>query len=90
MFNTNTLLVLNSIVDPIKQVEKVLPKLGLKNVEKMTECIITKDDPQTVANGYGSAKLVLKDGNLSLCVYKGFVVSWSLKIASGILLPLKI
>ena len=28
-----------------------------QNFEKMTECIITKSDPQTVANGYRSAKL---------------------------------
>ena len=66
------------LADPVKQVERVLPKLGLKNVEKMTEHVIVKDDPQTVSNGYGSAKLVWKDGILSLCVYKGFVVSWNL------------
>ena len=32
--------------------------LGIKTVEKMTEHVIVKDDPQIVPNGDRSAKLV--------------------------------
>ena len=31
----------------------MIPKLGLKTVEKMIERVIVKDDPRTMSNGYG-------------------------------------